>query len=191
VKDSTADEGFEKALSANLARVLDLLKFAEAKNAALLAFASAWILGLVNLLSSGKALPCGYTTAGLLALPLFVAAALISIASLLPKLDTGTFTGEPKGHTPNLLFFGDIADQTVEGFKIDVRARHRPTDGHAVAIGHLDDLEVQIAINSKIARRKYRLFNWGALVALVAIAGFGVPSAGVAFPAAAAWACPV
>ncbi|MDR9820597.1 adenylate/guanylate cyclase domain-containing protein [Rhizobium hidalgonense] len=42
-------EAFERVLVTSLARVLDFLKFAEAKNAALLTFASAWIIGSINL----------------------------------------------------------------------------------------------------------------------------------------------
>ena len=37
--------------------MFDLVRFAETKNAALLTFASAWILAMLNLLSSDRTLP--------------------------------------------------------------------------------------------------------------------------------------
>ena len=48
-------EAFEKLLSSVLGRVVDFLRFAEAKNAALLTFSSAWILASTTLLT-GSAL---------------------------------------------------------------------------------------------------------------------------------------
>ena len=180
------DEAYDKVLTALLGRVLDMLRFAEAKNAALLAFASAWIVGIVNLLSSGKPIPPGYHYVTLTALPLFIVAATIAIASLLPKLQTSTFTGDPKGQFQNLLFFGDIADMTVDGFKNDVRAAYRQT-GDAPTDAYLSDREAQISINSKITRRKHRMFNIGAIAALTAIALFSVPTVGAVLNAIGCW----
>jgi hypothetical protein len=181
------DEAYDKLLTALLGRVLDMLRFAEAKNAALLAFASAWIVGIVNFLSSGNPLPPSYHGVCLTALPLFIVAATVAIASLLPKLQTSTFTGDPNGHFQNLLFFGDIAELTVDGFKVDVRAAYRPTDDDAPTAAYFSDLEAQISINSKITRRKHRMFNVGAIAALIAIALFSVPIVGAALNAIGCW----
>lgn len=180
------DEAYDKLLTALLGRVLDMLRFAEAKNAALLAFASAWIVGIVNLLSSGKPIPPGYHYVTLAALPLFIVAAIIAIASLLPKLQTSTFTGDPKGHFQNLLFFGDIADITVEGFRNDIRAAYRQT-GDAPTDAYFADLEAQISINSKITKRKHCMFNIGAVAALIAIALFSVPTVRAVLNAIGCW----
>ena len=180
------DEAYDKLLTALLGRVLDMLRFAEAKNAALLAFASAWIVGIVNLLSSGKPIPPGYHYITLAALPLFIVAATVAIASLLPKLQASTFTGDPKGHFQNLLFFGDIAEMTIDGFKADVSAAYRQTDD-VPTNAYLSDLETQIAINSKITRRKHRMFNVGAVAALIAIALFSVPTVGAVLNAIGCW----
>ena len=80
-------EAFEKLLGSNLARVFDLVRFAETKNAALLTFASAWILAMLNLLSSDRTLPPGFAPAFLAALPLFALAAFACVISFLPKID--------------------------------------------------------------------------------------------------------
>jgi hypothetical protein len=180
------DDAYDKLLTALLGRVLDMLRFAEAKNAALLAFSSGWIVGIVNLLSSVKPMPSGYHGVALAALPLFIIAATIAIAALLPKLQTSTFTGDPKGQRQNLLFFGDIAELTVEGFKVDVRATYRQTD-NAQTEAYFNDLEAQISINSKITRRKSRMFIGGAIAALTAIALFSVPTVGAALDATGYW----
>ena len=72
-------EAFGGILSASLARVVDFLKFAETKNAALLTFASAWTLALINLLTGDRA-PAGILGAALwLALILFSATAAVAI----------------------------------------------------------------------------------------------------------------
>src|SRR5262245_57066815 len=77
-------EAFEKLLGSNLARVFDLVRFAETKNAALLTFASAWILAMLNLLSSDRTLPPGFAPALLGALPLFALAAFVCAVLLAP-----------------------------------------------------------------------------------------------------------
>ena len=182
----THDEAYEKLLTAILGRVLDMLRFAEAKNAALLAFASAWIVGIVNLISSGKPIPQGYHYVILAALPLFIVAASVAIASLLPKLQTSTLTGDPKGQFQNLLFFGDIADMTVDAFKADVRAAYRQPGGGPTDT-YLADLEAQISINSKITKRKNRMFNVGAVAALIGIALFFVPTVGAVLNTIGCW----
>jgi hypothetical protein len=175
-KTTDRDKAYDAILIATLARVLDMLKFAEAKNAALLAFSSAWIIGLVNLLAPDKSLPPGYRSVCQVALPLFIIAAMLAIISLLPKVKLWKFLGEARGQTQNLLFFGDIAECTVEGFRSDVRRAYYPPDEGSVSPTYLNDLEVQIAVNSRIASRKYRFFNWGAAAALTAIAAFVIPT---------------
>jgi hypothetical protein len=181
------EESYEKLLNGLLIRVLDMLRFAEAKNAALLAFSSAWIAGIVNLISSGKSTPPDYKLVCLIALPLFIVAAISAILSLLPKLRAYVFTGDPKGHSQNLLYFGDIADLTVDGFKIDVRAAYFPGDDNAPTDRYISDLESQIAINSKIVERKHKMFNVGATSAFVAVAAFSIPTAKTVVHMAGIW----
>ena len=53
---------YVQVLTANLQRTLDFLKFAEAKNAALLGLASAWIAATLSLICSGRPIPTGNST---------------------------------------------------------------------------------------------------------------------------------
>src|SRR5438270_7192185 len=71
-------EALHEVLSSTLPRVIEFLKFAETKNAALLTFASAWILASVNLLTREHALPEGLASALAVALPLFIASAVVA-----------------------------------------------------------------------------------------------------------------
>ena len=181
------DEAYDKLPVALLGRVLDMLRFAEAKNAALLAFASAWIVGIVNLLSSGKPIPSGYHYVTLAALPLFIVAATVAIASLLPQLQTSIFRDDPKGNFQNLPFFGDIAELTVNKFKNDVWAAYVQT-GDVPTESYFRDLEeVQISINSKITRRKNHMFNVGAIAAFIAMGLFSVPTVGFVMNTIGCW----
>jgi hypothetical protein len=167
-------EAFEKLLGSNLARVFDLVRFAETKNAALLTFASAWILAMLNLLSSDRTLPAGFAPAFLAALPLFAMAAVVCVVSFLPKIDISRRDpaarhGETGQHR-NLLFFLDIAALPLPAYEAAARARYWPDPGNAASEAYLSDLAREVAVNSRIVARKFRLFNLGARIVCCAIA---------------------
>ena len=94
----------EKILSSSLSRVIDFLNFAETKNTAMLTFASAWMVLIINLVAGDRALLDGMKTALPVALALFGAAALVAIWSFLPKRSLRISTaiptawGQPDGH---------------------------------------------------------------------------------------------
>ena len=168
-------EAFEKLLGTNLARVFDLLRFAETKNAALLTFASAWILAMLNLLSSGRVLPPGFEPALLAALPLFALTAFACVISFLPKVDISRREPVARDHK-NLLFFLDISTLSLPAYESAVRARYWPEPGSAVSEVYLSDLAREVAVNSRIVARKFRLFNLGARIVCLAIAILLIPA---------------
>jgi hypothetical protein len=108
-------EAYEKILSANLQRAIDFVKFAETKNAALLALSSAWVLAAINLESSGKAIPGLLAVSVVLTLFLSLCAAIIGMLSFIPRLHLPGFLGGKKAgpHPRNLLYFGDISGLTI------------------------------------------------------------------------------
>lgn len=172
------DDAFVKTLSRSLDRILDLQKFAEAKNASLLAFSSVWIAGLVNLLASNRAPSPGFRTASIIALGLFMTAAMTAITSLLPRF----IASHDDGDAPparNMLFFGDIAGVPVAAFAAEARRRYFPEEGAFATETLYADLLRQIAIVSRISMRKYRLFNRAAMAALAGIGVFSVPIVGL------------
>lgn len=163
------NEAYEKILVADLQRVIDFLKFAEAKNAALLALSSAWILATIGMECSGRSFPKPFGVAISIALLLVLAAAAVSATSFYPKLGLPAFLGGKKAgpHPENLLFFGDIASMTTKTFQQEVRARYFP-DKDEQRDEYLHDLTVQINVNSMITLRKMKLFRWALGLVLAA-----------------------
>ncbi len=172
------DDAYVKVLSRSLDRILDLQKFAEAKNASLLAFSSVWIAGLGNLLASGHAAPPGFRTASMVALGLFIIAAMTAIASLLPRFIHLSADGS-EAASPNMLFFGDIAKAPVADYIAEAQRRYFPNEGCFATDALFIDLLRQTAVVSRISMRKYRLFNRAATAALFGIGVFTVPVIGL------------
>lgn len=167
------ETAFEKVLSASLSRTVDFVKMAEAKNAALLAFASAWIVAIMNLLTGKSPLPLHYDLALRIAMPFFAIAALTAIYSFLPRM-LKHFHQEESG-AKNLLFFGDVATFKVAELRERMAERYSPPSAHACSQAFLDDLCVQISVNAKIAVRKFRMFNIAAMCVLIAVSALGAP----------------
>lgn len=169
-------EAYERVLSTTLARVVDFLRFAEAKNAALLTFASAWIIGSVNFLTDSNRLSADWRLAFVVALPLFAIGALSALISFLPKTYLPKFHKDPD-QSKALLYFGDAGSFAPAAYKDRVRERYYPTEGETVNRNYLDDLAIQIAVNSQITTRKLSFFNAGALIVLLALLVLSIPAA--------------
>lgn len=162
-------ETYEKLLLGKLQRVIDFLKFAEAKNAALLTLSSALTIAIGNLLLNAT-LPTSIARGLWIALPFAMAAGLMAIVSFFPSLCLPSFLGGHRAgpHPRNLLYFGDVAAQTIKEYKAAM-------EDHYVRSGKLtsqyfDDLLMQIHVNSSITHRKMRLFQFGAMLIGAAIA---------------------
>lgn len=162
-------EAYEKILIADLQRVIDFLKFAETKNAALLALSSAWTLATIGLECAGHELPYALVYTIPVTLVLVLIAALLAAVSFFPKNSLPPFLGGKKAgpHAPNLLFFGDIARLTAKEFEAGVHARYYP-DEDKQRDEYLHDLTVQINANSAITLRKMTLFKWAVGFAIAA-----------------------
>jgi len=159
VMTNTHDESLEKILASNLVRVIDFIKFAETKNAALLTFASAWTLGLANFaLSRDRPMPPDFQACIFISLMLFLLSALTSITSFLPKIKLQAFHSAGSGGE-NLLFFGDISTVAPEEFEHVITQRYKPTKNDSITTVYMRDLCIQVSVNSQIAQRKFVLFN--------------------------------
>jgi hypothetical protein len=171
-------EALNAVLSATLSRVIDFLKFAEAKNAALLTFSSAWIVASANLLTGGH-LSGGLLTAFAIALPFFTASALISIWSFLPRRKLPKFHRDPN-QSKSLIYFGDISTFDAAAYRQRVHERYVSEEG-PMTENYLDDLAIQVAVNSKIANAKFTSFNVGAMCVLIAMLVLAMASARLAY----------
>ncbi|MDA9476732.1 hypothetical protein XI03_19875 [Bradyrhizobium sp. CCBAU 65884] len=161
------EEAFEKVLSTQLSRNIDFVKFAETKNAALLTFSSAWIIGSINLLTGQSILPLGYNVAFCVALPLFALAGLVCILSFVPQV-LARFH-QPEDDAKSLLYWEHIADIPVGRYHERVTERYKPGENRSVTERYLDDLCVQISVNARVARRKFMMFNIAAYCVFAAI----------------------
>lgn len=175
-------ESFEKLMSANHGRMIDFVKFAEAKNAALLTFSSVWIGAIINLLKSPDDLPFGYKYAFEAALPLLAVAAVMCLKSLLPRFLDKVYKREDD--VVNLLYFGDITKGGVKDYPDMAQKEYMPLEGESVTPTYLRDLAVQTAIQAAIAHRKFRIFHWAGSLVLIAFVCMSVPP----IVSAACWA---
>jgi hypothetical protein len=159
---SDPQDAYVQMLTDNLQRALDFLKFAEAKNAALLALASAWMGATLNLECDGKVLPRGFTISIPIALIFALCAGVLAMTSFLPRLHLPSFLGGKRAgpHPANFLYFGDISTLPVKALEQGMAARYLST-GQGYKDEYIHDLTVQLSVNSEITMRKMRLFNWG------------------------------
>ena len=135
---------------------------------------------MLNLLSSDRTLPPGFASAFLAALPLFALAAFVCVLSFLPKIDISrrdpAARHDENGQHKNLLFFLDIATLPLPAYEAAARARYWPEPGNAASETYLSDLAREVAVNSRIVARKFRLFNLGARIVCCAIAVLLAPA---------------
>jgi Family of unknown function (DUF5706) len=171
-------EAYEKALVTSLARVIDLVKFAEAKNAALLAFTSAWTVAAANLMARESVSPLAFINVLPVSGSLFLIAALIALYSILPRVKLADFfKGEQRiSRDLNLLFYGDISEVDIMNYPERLRARYLPDEKQSATDQYLSDLSCQIHVNSTIANRKYSLFKMGAWISLLSMAVLASPA---------------
>jgi len=141
-----------------LSNVNEWLKFAEAKNAALLAANSAVVIGALRL-ADGKVFlfPLAeyyfYFFIAIVSL-----GGLICLLSFVPKLDIPwllpTTLSKDKD---NLVFYGDISGYDPSSY---VKALHHQSGKAVKTVDPFEeDLAEQVIINSRIALKKYQLFN--------------------------------
>ncbi|MCD7111661.1 DUF5706 domain-containing protein [Rhizobium sp. DKSPLA3] len=166
-------EAYEKLMSANHGRMIDFVRFAETKNAALLTFSSVWMGAIINLLKSPDDLPFGYKYALEAALPLLALAAVLCLKSLLPLFLNQVYKRDDD--VVNLLYFGDIVKGGVKDYADMTQKEYMPSEGDSVTPTYLRDLAVQTAIQASIAHRKFRMFHWAGSLVLVAFVFIALP----------------
>lgn len=106
---------------------------------------------------------------------MFALAAFVCVLPFLPKIDISRRDPEEARHK-NLLFFLDIATLPLPAYEAAARARYWPEPGNASSEVYLSDLAREVAVNSRIVARKFRLFNLGARIVCCAIAVLLAPA---------------
>jgi hypothetical protein len=162
--------GVEEQLKAIFTNVNDWLKFAETKNAALIAanaavsFASFSIL--VQNWSKLDTRLCWYLISLIICA---LSSATIALLAIIPRtsLLISISKEKPNDVTDNLLFYGDIAKYKPAEFVKALKRRFGETD--TLLSGLESDYGQQIVINSQIAFRKHTLFRFSAWLTISAI----------------------
>jgi hypothetical protein len=158
----------EERLQWVLAQVNDWLKFAEAKNGALVLLNGAAIVGAIQVATSAQSLNifgmwylislCGLLSSGAL-VALFSFLPATEIPLLLPK--------EPPAPHDNLIFFGHVKKYAPDSY-LQVALSREPENNYAQQ-GWLMDLAAQIVINSRIAVWKYACFKLALWLTIAAV----------------------
>jgi hypothetical protein len=174
----------QRQLSELLGRVIDWLKFAEAKNTGSVGLSSTGLGVIVTFLVAGPPIPtvAGVGLAvGAVALMLSL---LLTVASFLPSTDLEKhLVGERERPTTrdNLLYYGHLARYEPRALVEAIAEMYFEQSGEPYAPSKLDvDLAAQIVTNARITVRKLALFRISLL-----LFGFGVlvASAGMALAA--------
>jgi|Deesub1362A_J573_1020465.scaffolds.fasta_scaffold04695_5 hypothetical protein len=159
-------------METRLREILDLvnqwLKFAEAKNAALLAANSTIAFALLKSLQQFGSLPLWLNIYVYIAIALLFISAALSLLSFIPKTHIPWIASTRRpAIEDNLLFYGHIAAYDAKSY---LKALYRETGADKIEPSGLEeDYAEQIIINSRISLAKYRLFAAGACITLSAI----------------------
>lgn len=180
----TEDEAnaLEPMMIASLARVIDFVKFGEAKNAALLTFTSAWILASINV-AAGE-LSDTYAAAPValaVGMSLLVVGAFLALLSFLPRTDLqklkGNWHANPR---TNYLYFGHLSTLKSDDLHSKLAQLYLSPGRTSLNEQYLDDLGCQIIVNAKIAATKFTLFTWGVRATVAALGVYVCAAVGLA-----------
>lgn len=171
----------EKIISANLARITDMLKFAETKNAAMVTFCGGWILASLNILSSkSESIPLGYSFPLTLSIPLLALAGIISVSTFLPRVIASSVPKEGR-FAPNYLFFEDISSNNRSDCASNIIKRYLNDGGGSLNLHAVNDLADQMWVISRITSSKFKRFDISARIVMLAIASMLAPIVNIVF----------
>lgn len=147
--------------------VNDWLKFAEAKNAVLIGFIGALLIGLLSLLSANNTLVT--TLIKFLLFPIEILALIISVLSFLPKLNLiKKKKNKSKRHYTNIYYFGHLKDLTQDDLLKELYFSEGLTSPKEFQKLETD-LASQIVNNAGIAWDKSKSFEVACLFSIAGI----------------------
>lgn len=151
-------------LKAVFENVCHWLEFAEAKNAALIAFNIAVVAAIMTLNS--------ISTISALLILLCLSSVFVSILSFLPNVNLPDISRSP--HSNNLLYYSDIAQYSPEKYLADFATKYYQIEIQLSKNLLLDDYASEIVANSRIAVKKYRCFTIAAWLDILAVLIFAL-----------------
>lgn len=148
--------------------VNEWLKFAEAKNAALLIFNNAIAFGLLNILDKNYITSQYIRYYLYLSLCFLVLSIVISLLSFIPKIKIPSISqSEKSSGKDNMIFFSHIAKHSTKEYLNLLYGQHNETYDKENLFQ--ENLTEQIIVNSQIALSKYRFFEIGIWFTLAGI----------------------
>lgn len=150
--------------------ILDLLKFAEAKNGVLITVCGAGIWSILQILKDKSSFP-EFRSILIFIMLVFLASLMISLGSFVAKTlnrtcEKGTINEVSE---LNLLFFGHICKLTPQEFLEGFYKKYAREKAYDYCTAYEKDLANQIVVNSEIVMKKYRLFNISITLLLVGL----------------------
>jgi hypothetical protein len=174
----------ERQLSELLTRVIDWLKFAEAKNTGAVGLSSTGLGVIVTFLVAGPPIP---TLAGVglgIGAVALMLSLMLAVASFLPStnLEKHLMGARDKPNPgDNLLFYGHLARYEPRDLTRAIAEMYFGHEGEEMTPSKLAiDLAGQVVTNARITVRKLELFKYSLL-----LFGFGVLAASIAMAIAA------
>jgi uncharacterized membrane protein YeiB len=151
--------------------VTEWLKFAEAKNAALLTFNGAIVFGLLRLMSSNQEILLSLNKALYFSIFILSINMLILLSSFLPALNQSKkqyprFSNENSDKL-NLLYYRDLSNLSTDAYLNLLKENYMINN--ELLNQHYKDLATQITTLSSIAMKKYKLFIICAYITLLSI----------------------
>jgi hypothetical protein len=157
--------------------VNDWLKFAEAKNAALLAFSGTGLTATLTVLATAQGLPNSLRAGLFVSTCLLGICALLCALSFLPKTNLEKLlwirnkpsrTSRPKA-VDNFYYFGDLQKYS-EAELLDSLNTHYFNNSITSPYGkECSDLAAQITVNSGIASMKFQFFTYALYCLIISI----------------------
>ena len=159
---------FSAKLIAIFQNVNDWLKFAEAKNAALLAFSGTAMTAMLTVLVTAQYLPNALKIGLLIAVGLLNICTLLCAVSFLPKvnlekllwLGNKPYKKSNPTSTDNLYYFGDLKKYSSIELLDSLNKYYFNNLITSPYSKEVHDLAVQISINSNITSTKFYLFTY-------------------------------
>ena len=153
-------------LKDTLSKVNDWVKYAEAKNAANIAFCSASIWGILRIINSSKCIDLFLYSYLLVSMTFLAVGLCLSFISFIPKLSTPWFEMPKKSKGENLLYFGIACKYTAKSYLDEFYSRRTENaENYKVEFMYAD----QITTNSKVAWAKFKQFDLAIIFTLSAI----------------------
>ncbi|MBE9005570.1 hypothetical protein IQ259_11060 [Fortiea sp. LEGE XX443] len=158
--------------------VNEWLRFAEAKNAVLLAFSGAGITATITILATVEKLPSSLRIGLLLTTSLLCVSALICSLSFIPKtnlerllsLQTMSMKNSTSAirDTDNLYFFGDLQKYNSQGL-LKALNKYYFDNNMKPFKKEYKDIASQITINARITFLKFRIFTYAVYILIISI----------------------